>query len=453
MYRGDSQRSGQSQASKVSPLQATAVATVTAGYVTGITVTSGGSGYTSEPAVMISGGGGSGAAAKAILNGDHVASVIVLNAGGGYDSGVPVVTIEPPSEVWGLGVRLVPEITVYGPPGGVGRVEWSPSLSPVAVWTPLTNVVIGIGGVTVVDLAAAASQRFYRVANPGATDAPAGMALIPAGAFQMGDTFDDRHEISGPELPVHTVFVSAFYMDKYEVTKALWDEVMSWSGGNGYRFGNSGSGKSANHPAQTMSWYDAVKWCNARSQKEGRVPAYYIDEALTQVYMTGDRTPYVKWNAGYRLPTEAEWEKAARGGTSGHRFPWSETDTIDHSRANYFSTSGISYDNSSTRGFHPAYAVGGEPYTSPVGSFAANGYGLYDMAGNVWEWCWDWLGSYASGAETDPRGPNSGLYRVFRGGGWQDPALSCRTAQHGGNLYPMNAINFFGFRSVLRVAQ
>lgn len=288
------------------------------------------------------------------------------------------------------------------------------------------------------------------------THAPNGMVLIPSGTFRMGDPFSDGGGLIS--LPVHSVFVSEFYIDKYEVTKALWDEVKAWSAGNGYVFDNPGDGKRANHPVQNVSWYDAVKWCNARSQKEGRVPAYYINEALTDVYKTGQITftpgqltlgPYVKWSAGYRLPTEAEWEKAARGGASGHRFPWSDSDTISHNRANYYSGSVYSYDASLTHGHHPTYAIGDQPYTSPVGSFAANGYGLYDMAGNVFEWCWDWYDSYPSESQTDPRGPAWGSYRVFRGGSWFFYEFVARSAHREYFKPDFRDNRGVGFRSVL----
>jgi formylglycine-generating enzyme required for sulfatase activity len=255
------------------------------------------------------------------------------------------------------------------------------------------------------------------------------------------------------ELPLHTVYVSGFYMDKYLVTKALWDEVVAWNGGNGYSYTNSISAMGTNHPALFADWYDMVKWCNARSEKEGLTPCYYTDAGLSAIYKTGQVSPYVKWDTnGYRLPTEAEWEKAARGGASGHRFPWSDTDTISHSRANYNGyslvcdwNSELGYDLSC--GYHPTFN-NGLYCTSPVGYFAPNGYGLYDMAGNVCQRCWDWYGAYSSGSQTDPQGPSAGSIRVMRGGSWYNHGDISRCA----NRYPYNpAFDYYdvGFRCVM----
>ena len=108
------------------------------------------------------------------------------------------------------------------------------------------------------------------------------MAFIPAGNFTMGNTFTNEGYLG--ELPLHTVYVSAFYIDRTEVTKALWDDVYNWAGTHGYSFVVfTAPGKAANHPAHSMTWYDAVMWCNARSEKEGRVPAYYKDAAQTEI--------------------------------------------------------------------------------------------------------------------------------------------------------------------------
>lgn len=279
--------------------------------------------------------------------------------------------------------------------------------------------------------------------------APPNMALIPAGFFQMGDTFSEG---LSSERPVHPVYLPAFYMDKYEVTKSFWDELKIWGESHGYVFANIPIGASQ-LPMRALSWYEALKWCNARSEREGRVPAYYTSAAQTTVYRSGNldvQNSWVKWNAGYRLPTEAEWEKAARGGTEGHRFSWSDAETITHSRANYFSSTNYTYDVSPTRGYHPAFHYNLIPGTSPVGYFEPNGYGLYDMTGNVWEWCWDWWSGsyYSSSPSADPRGPSSGTNRILRGGGYQPYAFNCRVACRDYRA-PSNGNGSLGFRSVL----
>jgi formylglycine-generating enzyme required for sulfatase activity len=336
-------------------------------------------------------------------------------------------------------------------PGTMATVEWAPTATGpwTNSWEHLAAVMVDSNGAMRVSV-----PMFYRVrGEPAPTNPPAppGMVLISAGPFVMGDSFGEGWS---EELPLHTVQVSAFYMDQFEVTKALWDEVRVWANTNGYDLGTIGLGKATNHPVHSVNWYDVVKWCNARSEKEERVPAYYTSAAQTTVYRTGQinvENDWVKWNAGYRLPTEAEWEKAARGGEAGRRFPWSDSDLIQHSRANYYSTT-AAYDTSATRGPHPTFATGGTPYTSPVGYFAPNGYGLYDMAGNVWEWCWDWSGSYSSASQSDPQGPTSGSNRVIRGGGWASYAIHCRSANR--YYYYPSGRNFnYGFRVVLAPGQ
>jgi formylglycine-generating enzyme required for sulfatase activity len=341
-----------------------------------------------------------------------------------------------------------PRLSISSDLGVTNQIQSATNLSSTA-WVALTNVYVTQSPYDFVDtVTAPATERFYRVLVPNAQTnppPPSGMVLIPAGSFQMGDTFNEGEYY---ELPVHTVYVSAFYMDEFEVTKALWDQVKSWSDTNGYSYDYPGSGKAPDHPVQSIDWYDMVKWCNARSELEGRLPSYYTDAALTQVYRTGLVAPFVNWSAGYRLPTEAEWEKAARGGAAGHRFPWTNVDTITHSQANYYSDPSYSYDISPTRGFDPAFNDGVLPYTSPVGSFAPNGYGLYDMAGNVWEWCWDWAGPYPADPQTDPHGPDTGTTRVGRGGNWDYYAAHCRNAYRYGNSPDDSATNI-GFRCAM----
>jgi formylglycine-generating enzyme len=271
---------------------------------------------------------------------------------------------------------------------------------------------------------------------------PAGMALIPEGAFTMGDTLDGDSDA----VPIR-VTVSGFYMDRKLVSYGQWQTVYNWATNHGYSFDFAGSGKSAEHPVETIHWYDSVKWCNARSEQAGLVPAYYIDAAQTTVYRTGQvnvQTNWVNWSSGYRLPTEAEWEKAARGGLSGQRFPWGNV--ITESFANYYGCTSCDGYDFGPDGYNSIGIIGDLPYTSPVGSFVANGYGLYDMAGNVFEWCEDWYGMpYVGG--NDPYGPGTGSARVLRGGDWHAPAVYSRCAKRG-YAEPFVANNEFGFRCV-----
>lgn len=291
--------------------------------------------------------------------------------------------------------------------------------------------------------------RVRVIADDGsAPPAPTGMAYIPAGVFQMGDNLDGETDAQ----PVHNVFVSAFFMDKNLVSGQQWAGIYNGAISRGYTFDNPGAWFAPNHPVQTINWYDAVKWCNARSEMEGLTPCYYTTAVQTTVYRSGRvdlSNACVKWSAnGYRLPTEAEWEKAARGGLVGKRYPWG--DTINGSQANYLG-SGDPFE-------------GNNPATTPVGYYngnqtptsvdMANGYGLYDMAGNLYQWCWDWYSAVYYGdvtALTDPHGPAntaSGL-KMTRGGSWGNNGLDhLQCAFRYGTNGPDGHNPFFGFRCI-----
>lgn len=263
-----------------------------------------------------------------------------------------------------------------------------------------------------------------------AQDLPAGMVRIPAGTFTLGNSVAADTDITDA-VPL-SASVSEFFLGANLVTYGEWSAVNYYANRNGYSLTSlyTGSGESPLHPVHTVSWYDAVKWCNARSQMEGLTPVYYTDAEQTEVYKAGDvelTSDMVKWTAnGYRLPTEAEWERAARGGLSNQRFAWGNT--VSQNLANYVGSTLFSYDNGPA-GSHPlGLNSAGNSGTSLGDTFAPNGYGLYDMAGNLNQWCWDWYGTPYTGG-SDPRGTDSGTDRVLRGGSWSGNAGACRVAR------------------------
>jgi formylglycine-generating enzyme required for sulfatase activity len=232
---------------------------------------------------------------------------------------------------------------------------------------------------------------------------------IPKGKFLMGSPRTEKKRNTADNETQHEVTISQnFYMGATEVTQAQWQKVM---GNEPSKF------KGDQLPVETVSWEEAVKFCKRLSE-------------MPEEKKAGRK---------YRLPTESEWEYACRAGTTT---PFHFGSQLNGRQAN---CDGTDPYGTETKG----------PYlkkTSPVGTYPANAWGLYDMHGNVWEWCSDWHGEYPAGSVTDPIGPATGSYRINRGGCWGDGAVICRSASCGGN-FPSDRSNDLGFRVALSVPQ
>ena len=219
------------------------------------------------------------------------------------------------------------------------------------------------------------------------------MVKVEGGTFTMGATAEQGSDAYSDENPAHKVTLSDYYIGETQVTQALWKAVM---GGNPSRFTGDD-----NLPVECVSWEDIIeKFIPALNRKTGRT---------------------------FRLPTEAEWEYAARGGNKSKGYKYSGSDNIDEAAW---------YDGNS------------RDKTHPVRGKKANELGLYDMSGNVWEWCHDWYGDYSSGAQPNPQGPDKGSYRVLRGGSWYYYARNCRVSYRC-NYTPGRRDYYCGFRLVL----
>lgn len=360
-----------------------------------------------------------------------------------------------PAELAGPQVEVAASaVTLTVAPSRMGRryqLQSSETLLPGS-WTNAGPEALGHGG----PLTLSAPQdptkplRFYRMHLDAELPVEAGhMVYVPGGSFDVGG-----------DSPT-SVSVSPYYTHNTSVTQTQWDEVRSWAAASGYSDLATGESKNASHPVHSITWHDAVKWCNARSQMENLTPCYTVDGG--QIYKTGIRNDVVcDWSAnGYRLPTQTEWEISARGGSSATLYPWGNT--ITQGQANFVSYSAdgnTNYysedlttrsDGSPNTLYHPTYDIGDEPYTSPVGSFPANGYGLHDLVGNVWQWCWDWEGEETSPSTINPSGPTTGTYRVLCGGSWKHDAIrSSASARSSGD--PASYADFIGFRPVRSMA-
>jgi len=248
------------------------------------------------------------------------------------------------------------------------------------------------------------------------------MKLIPGGTFTQGDNTGPT-----PSRPTHPVQVTGFMMDKFEVTRADWEKVATWALAHGYdipvtlKYNQAPYNVPMDHPAVAVSWYDSVKWCNARSEMEGRRPVYFTDTSATAVYRTGENdlvAANVNWAGdGYRLPTESEWERASRGGLEGKKFPWGDEDADLRSNSwNFQLFTGRAPDEDFPYTERVGYFDGTQPGGMPD---MKNGYGLHDMSANAWEWVWDRMGDYSADKQYDPKGPDEGgVQRVQRGGSW-----------------------------------
>lgn len=244
---------------------------------------------------------------------------------------------------------------------------------------------------------------------------------------------DNDADANDREKPQYKVYLDGYYISKYQVTQKLWKQVMGKNPSE-FKFKDENNPvemlkaklmqrpvefKGKNNPVEMISWYDAIKFCNKLSQQSGLEPYYNI---------SGKNISINKNAKGYRLPTEAEWEYAARGGNKSQGYKYAGSNNIDdvarcQNNSNY--------------------------ETYPVGKKQANELGIYDMSGNVWEWCWDWYGDYNTADVENSLGADKDWGRVIRGGSWYSDAVNCRVACRG-DFSPGKSLNDVGFRVVSR---
>ena len=252
------------------------------------------------------------------------------------------------------------------------------------------------------------------------------MVAVKGGTFTMGATSEQGVDAGESEKPAHSVTLSDYYIGKFEVTVGLFRTFIDETN---YITDADKEGQSYVWTGSSWEKKNGVNWrCdakgNVRNSSEDNYPVIHVS--------WNDANAFSEWLTGkigliFRLPTEAEWEYAARGGNKSNGYKYSGSNTIDNV-AWY-------WDNI-------------DKMTYPVGKKSPNELGIYDMSGNVWEWCYDWYGSYSTDSQTDPTGPSSGSHRVNRGGGWSGHAKYCRVSDR--YYYsPSKRGSNLGFRLVL----
>jgi formylglycine-generating enzyme required for sulfatase activity len=259
---------------------------------------------------------------------------------------------------------------------------------------------------------------------------PAGFVYVRGGSFIMGSPGTEQERRDGEVQ--HQVTLSGFYMGRHEVTQKEWFDVMGTtvkqlSNKRGWYFEPSLREEGDNYPVYNVSWYDSLEYCNRRSIKEGLTPVYTINKqqvdpdnkSIPDGYHGPDPKWLVTWNKtadGYRLPTEAEWEYACRAGTIT---TYSTGNTITMNQANF---NGIDQTGMS---LEQMLSI---KHLKMVESYQPNPWGIFDMHGNLSEWCWDWFGDYLTTAQNNPAGAASGTDRVTRGGGLEHSTIAQRSA-------------------------
>ena len=312
--------------------------------------------------------------------------------------------------------------------GTTGTVTWytssactTISTAPKGITATVSAVASNAVTVTMAADATAIADSYYFTLDEGTAvssvatltvSAPISIAMvsIPTGSFNNGTS---------------TVTLSAFSMSKYDITQSQYQAI---TGNNPSNF--SGNSDAVDCPVEMATWYDAVEFCNKLSTHDGLTPVYAIsDRTPSTGYPITSAAVSATWtNNGYRLPTEAQWEYACRAGTTSTYY-WGEA------------------TDDTTVGQYAWFASNSSSTTHAVGQKLPNVWGLYDMAGNVWQWCWDWYDPYPSGAQTDPTGPSSGAYRLGRGGSWYVPysLLTSASRDYGD---PYSGSSNLGFRVV-----